>query len=58
MRTTESDAPVRWPPIGIQVRSKEVAPLPEPAEPAIWEGRAARKREALTTDRGWAPSKP
>ena len=27
-------------------------PLPEPAEPAIWEGRAARRRLAPSTDRG------
>ena len=29
-------------------------PLPEHAQRAIWEGRAARSREAASTDRGWA----
>jgi hypothetical protein len=36
------------------------APLPERAQRAIWEGRAARRHEVPSTDRGWAstPSSP
>ncbi len=34
--------------------SVDKGPLPEPAQPAIWEGRAARRRSAPSTDRGWA----